>query len=121
MAQFSAEVYQNEFLPQGGTDVHAIVTITCSGAGEAGRGEGGDAAEIVILDTSGSMQGERFAAAQEAASAAIDQIIDGTWFAVVAGTDAAPTGGAVTTTPLRRARPRGWPARRRGTPQPRPW
>ena len=89
MAQFTAEVYQNEFLPAGGTDVHAIVTITCSGAGEAGRGEGGDAAEIVILDTSGSMQGERFAAAQEAASAAIDQILDGTWFAVIAGTDSA--------------------------------
>ena len=25
MAQFTAEVYQNEFLPDGGTDVHAIV------------------------------------------------------------------------------------------------
>ena len=58
MAQFTAEVFQNEFLPQGGTDVHAIVTVTCSGAGEAGRGEGGDAAEIIIIDTSGSMQGD---------------------------------------------------------------
>jgi hypothetical protein len=89
MAEFTAEVYQNEFLPQGGTDVHAIVTVTCTGAGEAGRGEGGEAAEIVILDTSGSMQGERFAAAQLAAAAAIDQILDGTWFAVIAGTDGA--------------------------------
>jgi hypothetical protein len=89
MAQFTAEVYQNEFLPQGGTDVHAIVTVTCTGAGEAGRGEGGDAAEIVILDTSGSMQGERFANAQQAAAAAIDQILDGTWFAVITGTDQA--------------------------------
>jgi hypothetical protein len=89
MAQFTAEIYQNEFLPQGGTDVHAVVTVTCTGAGEAGRGEGGDAAEIVILDTSGSMQGERFANAQQAAFAAIDQILDGTWFAVIAGTDQA--------------------------------
>jgi hypothetical protein len=89
MAQFTAEVYQNEFLPQGGTDVHAVVTVTCTGAGEAGRGEGGDAAEIVILDTSGSMQGDRFANAQLAAAAAIDQILDGTWFAVIAGTDQA--------------------------------
>ena len=85
MAQFTAEVYQNEFLPQGGTDVHAVVTITCTGAGEAGRGEGGDAAEIVIIDTSGSMQGDRFANAQQAAAAAIDQILDGTWFAIIAG------------------------------------
>ena len=27
MATFSADVYQNEFLPDGGTDVHAIVTV----------------------------------------------------------------------------------------------
>lgn len=89
MAEFSAEVYQNEFLPDGGTDVHAIVTITCSGAGEAGRGSGGEAAEIVIVDTSGSMAGDKIRAAQQAAAAAVDQIIDGTWFAVIVGTDGA--------------------------------
>ena len=32
MAEFTAEVYQNEFLPEGGTDVNAIVTMTCSGS-----------------------------------------------------------------------------------------
>lgn len=89
MAEFSAEVYQNEFLPDGGTDVHAIVSIACTGAGEAGRGAEGDAAEIVIVDTSGSMAGEKIRAAQTAAAAAIDQILDGTWFAVVVGTDGA--------------------------------
>ncbi len=89
MAQFTAEVFQNEFLPDGGTDVHAVVTLTCSGAGEAGRGEGGEAAEIVIVDTSGSMQGDKIVAAQQAAAAAVNQILDGTWFAVIAGTDGA--------------------------------
>ncbi len=89
MAQFTAEVFQNEFLPEGETDVHAVVTVTCTGAGEAGRGEGGEAAEIVIVDTSGSMQGDKIVAAQRAAAAAIDQILDGTWFAVIAGTDGA--------------------------------
>lgn len=89
MAEFTAEVFQNEFLPDGGTDVHAIVTVTCTGAGEAGQGSGGQAAEIVIIDTSGSMQGEKIVAAQAAAVAAIDQIIDGTWFAVIVGTDSA--------------------------------
>ena len=53
MAQFTATVYQNEFLPDGGTDVNAIVTVTCTGAGEAGRGAGGQAGEIIIVDTSG--------------------------------------------------------------------
>ncbi len=89
MAEFTAEVYQNEFLPDGGTDVHAVVSVTCSGAGEAGSSQGGDAAEIVIIDTSGSMQGEKIVAARQAAAAAIDQILDGTWFAVIAGTDGA--------------------------------
>ena len=32
MAEFTAEVYQNEFLPEGGTDVSAIVTMTCTAA-----------------------------------------------------------------------------------------
>lgn len=85
MAQFSAAVYQNEFLPDGGTDVHAIVTLACSGAGEAGRSGSGDAGEIIIVDTSGSMGRTKLEAAKIAAVAAVDQILDGTWFAVVAG------------------------------------
>ncbi len=86
MAEFSASVYQNEFLPDGGTDVNAIVTIACSGAGLAGQTGSGDAGEIVIVDTSGSMGRTKLEAAKLAASAAIDQIVDGTYFAVVAGT-----------------------------------
>jgi hypothetical protein len=85
MPEFTAAVYQNEFLPDGGTDVNAIVTVTCSGAGEAGSG-GGQAGEIIIVDTSGSMGRTKIEAAKVAAAAALDQILDGTWFAVVAGT-----------------------------------
>jgi hypothetical protein len=85
MAEFSATVYQNEFLPDGGTDVNAIVTVTCTGAGEAGRSGAGDAGEIIIVDTSGSMGRTKLEAAKLAAAAAVDQILDGTWFAVVAG------------------------------------
>lgn len=88
MAQFAATVYQNEFLPDGGTDVNAIVTVSCSGAGEAGRA-GGQAGEIIIVDTSGSMGRTKIEAAKVAATAALDQILDGTWFAVVAGTHVA--------------------------------
>jgi hypothetical protein len=85
MATFSAEVYQNEFLPDGGSDVHAIVTINCEGAGEAGRSGSGDAGEIVIVDSSGSMGADKILAAQHAAAAALDQILDGVWFAVITG------------------------------------
>jgi hypothetical protein len=89
MAEFSAAVYQNEFLPDGGTDVHAIVTVTCTGAGTAGQSGSGDAGEIVIVDTSGSMGADGIRAAQFAARAALDQIHDGVWFAVISGNDRA--------------------------------
>ena len=89
MPQFSAEVFQNEFVSAGATDVHAVVSVTCSGAGEAGRSGGGDAAEIIIVDTSGSMAHDKIQAARHAATVALDQILDGTWFAVIAGTHVA--------------------------------
>ena len=85
MTEFTAQVFQNEFLADGGTDVHAIVTVTCSGAGQAGQSGSGEAAEVVIVDTSGSMGPAGIQAAQLAAVAALDQVIDGTWFAVIAG------------------------------------
>jgi VWA domain-containing protein len=89
MPTFSAEVFQNEFISEGATDVHAVVSVTCTGAGEAGRTTGGDAAEIIIVDTSGSMLDGKIRAARQAAAVAIDQILDGTWFAVIAGTHVA--------------------------------
>ncbi|MBU2698750.1 MULTISPECIES: vWA domain-containing protein [Pimelobacter] len=89
MAEFSAAVYQNEFLPDGGTDVNAIVTITCQGAGTAGQSGAGSAGEIIIVDTSGSMGPSTMAAAKEAAQAALAEIVDGTYFAVIAGADRA--------------------------------
>ena len=89
MAEFTATVYQNEFLPDGGTDVNAIVTVACAGAGTAGQTGGGAAGEIIIVDTSGSMGVETMEAAKAAAQAALAEIVDGTWFAVVAGSDQA--------------------------------
>ena len=87
MAEFTATVHQNEHLPDGGTDVHAIVSVTCTGAGtvapmSSGSGEAG---EIIIVDVSGSMDVQGVQAAAYAASAALDQIVDGVWFAIVAG------------------------------------
>lgn len=34
--QFSVEVYQNEFLPEGGREVNAIVTVASTGGGTSG-------------------------------------------------------------------------------------
>jgi hypothetical protein len=85
MATFTAEVFQNEFLPDGGTDVHAIVRVTCRGAGHAGQTGATDAAEIIIVDTSGSMGENGIQQGRNAATAALNEITDGTWFAVIAG------------------------------------
>lgn len=34
--RFSAEVYQNPYLPEGGREVHAVVTVTATGGGTTG-------------------------------------------------------------------------------------
>src|SRR5205823_7621895 len=89
MSPFTVDVYQNEYLPLGGAEVNAIVTVTSDAAGDpAGQPA---AAEIVIVDTSGSMgaPSRKIKAAREATSVAIDCIRDGVLFAVIAGTDTA--------------------------------
>jgi hypothetical protein len=85
MATWNAEVFQNEYLPDGATDVHAIVTVSCADSGQAGSA--GAAAEAIIVDCSGSMSSPqaKIVSARKAAAAAIAAIDDGTWFGVIAG------------------------------------
>jgi hypothetical protein len=89
MSRFDIEVFQNEYLPSGGTEVNAIVTVGSTGL--AGTGEAPDAAVIVIVDTSGSMAVPRakIKAACNATAVAIDCIRDGVLFGVIAGNDKA--------------------------------
>ncbi|MBD0709419.1 MULTISPECIES: vWA domain-containing protein [unclassified Streptomyces] len=91
--QFSVDVYQNEFLPEGGRDVNAIVTVTATGGGTTGQflygsGGAGTAGVVVMVDCSGSMDypATKMRGAREATAAAVDTLRDGTAFAVVAGT-----------------------------------
>ncbi|MDF6021098.1 VWA domain-containing protein [Streptomyces sp. JH34] len=103
--QFSVEVYQNEYLPEGGRDVNAIVTVTSTGGGTTGGvpladgarrsarvpGQAPDAAVVLMVDCSGSMDypPTKMRNAREATAAAVDTLRDGTRFAVVAGTHTA--------------------------------
>jgi len=87
VASFSSVVFQNEYLTEGSDDVQAVVEVTCSDAGKAG--DQGAVGELIIVDTSGSMQGDRIDAARLAAVAALEEIPDGTWFAVISGTNEA--------------------------------
>ena len=82
MAEFTAEVYQNEFLPDGGTDVNAIVSVTCRVPALAGQGGSAAAGEIIIIDTSGSMGGSRWRPPSRRRRRRSTEIVDGTYFAV---------------------------------------
>ncbi len=84
---FTVDVFQNEYLPDGAREVNAIVTVTSVGSEADGPASAASAAEIIIIDCSGSMgmPEAKLIQAREATAAAIDVIRDGTAFAVVAG------------------------------------
>jgi hypothetical protein len=88
---FTVDIDQNPYLPVGGRDVSAIVTVTADATGDApppGTAAGEGSAEIIIIDCSGSMDypPTKMTGARAATAAAIDVIHDGTRFAVIAGT-----------------------------------
>lgn len=97
--QFRVDVYQNEYLPEGGREVDAIVTVTSTGGGttggvpmrEAGGARGAGAAVVIMVDCSGSMEypATKMRNAREATAAAVDTLREGVAFAVVAGTHVA--------------------------------
>jgi hypothetical protein len=84
---FTLTIDQNKYLPEGGREVHAIVTVEASGAPTAGVASPASAAEVIIIDTSGSMDYPRtkMSAAIRAAQTAVDTLRDGVAFAVVSG------------------------------------
>jgi hypothetical protein len=90
---FTVDIDQNPYLPAGGRDVSAIVTVTADETGDAPSEvpPDGGSAEIVIVDCSGSMDypPAKLAEARAATAAAVDVIRDGTSFAVIAGTSTA--------------------------------
>ncbi len=84
MVSFDAQVYQNEYLPRRSSEVNAIVTVTATGGNGPGGGRSPAAAEIIIVDCSGSMKNNMHAA-RRATAAAIDALRPGVAFAVIAG------------------------------------
>jgi hypothetical protein len=85
-APFTADTYQNEYLPAGGDTVDAVVTVTAAGDPATAAAPSGGRAEVVVIDTSGSMGAARkMQAARDAASAAVDTLDDGVEFAIIAG------------------------------------
>lgn len=94
---FTASTYQNEYLPAGAEEVHAVVTVTADAATVAAAATA--KAVVLAVDTSGSM-GHPFTkilAARRAVAAAVAEIPDGTLFALIVGSHEAacayPWGG----------------------------
>jgi hypothetical protein len=86
-AAFTAEVFQNQYLPSGGQIVDAVVTVTASGSGLRAGGDAPSAAEVIMVDCSGSMAdpSTKLSEAKKACAVAIDTLRDGVAFAVIAG------------------------------------
>lgn len=90
MADFTAQVFQNEYLPAGGDTVDAVITVNSAQGAETGSTQG--LLEVIIVDMSGSMNedgGAKVRAAKAATAVAIDTLDDGVEFAIIAGTDKA--------------------------------
>ncbi|MEV8393233.1 MULTISPECIES: VWA domain-containing protein [unclassified Streptomyces] len=103
--RFSVDVYQNEYLPEGGREVNAIVTVTSTGGGTTGGvplagasstpsalpRQGPNAAVVIMVDCSGSMDypPTKMRNARDATAAAVDTLRDGVAFAIVGGTHVA--------------------------------
>jgi len=87
---FTVDVYQNEYLLDGGKDVNAVISVTAPQAVSA-PAVTPDGAEIIIVDCSGSMNAPqtKMAAARTATTTALNGLRDGISFAVIAGTDRA--------------------------------
>jgi hypothetical protein len=90
----SVDVDHNPYLAEGTGTVDAIVSITAgsdAAASASGLAAPRDRVEAIIIDCSTSMQSPiaKFDAAKRATAAAIDELVDGTYFTIVAGTEKA--------------------------------
>src|SRR5580692_5917653 len=86
---FTVDIDHNPYLPAGGRDVSAVVTVTAEASDDTPPepGAAGASAEIIIVDCSGSMRSKRkIGRACAATEAALNVLSDGVWFAIIAGT-----------------------------------
>ena len=109
MAEFQIERFHNEFLPRGARTRacrrHRHRVGDRIGRRSAGAGAGADErSELLIVDTSGSMNGKKLRSVKEATAAAIDCIPDGVRFGIITGNHKAevaypPTSPLATSSP----------------------
>ena len=83
---FKAEVFQNEFLPAGTGEVHAIMTVS---AGEDVTAAPRERLFGILCDSSGSMDGGKIVAAKAAMARLVAMLPADTHFFLVTGSDEA--------------------------------
>jgi uncharacterized protein YegL len=103
---FELHVDHNKYLPDGGRVMDAVVSVSALDGGR--RAHAPTSAEVIVIDCSGSMEGEKIIEAKRAVNVAVDQLRDEVAFAVVAGNASArmvyPPGEAmVPASPVTRA------------------
>ncbi len=88
---FRAETFQNEFLPAGSQEVHAIMTVTAGDDAGVSLASGlaGERTFGMLCDVSGSMEGSKMQAAKEAMTRMVQMLPPDCSFFVVAGADSA--------------------------------
>ncbi|SNT42184.1 von Willebrand factor type A domain-containing protein [Granulicella rosea] len=84
--EFRAETFQNEFLPAGTGEVHAIMTVTAGESTDSG-GSGGQRLFGILCDKSGSMEGGKIVAARAAMAKLVDLLPPDCSFFIIAGSD----------------------------------
>ena len=85
MANYRAEVFQNQFLADSASEVHAIMTVAVDGATGGLAPASGTKMFGILCDVSGSMSGEKMYAAKEALSKLVQMLPDDIHFFLVAG------------------------------------
>jgi hypothetical protein len=86
----TVDVDHNPYLAEGTGTVDAIVSIV-AGADVVVKAPAAERVEAIVIDCSGSMQTPiaKFDAAKAATLAAVDELVDGTYFTIIAGTEVA--------------------------------
>ncbi len=83
--EFKAEVFQNQYLPQGTQEVHAIMTVTALAGEGVSATATGESMFGIICDVSGSMGGEKIHAAKAAMIKIVSLLSEDTSFFIVTG------------------------------------
>jgi hypothetical protein len=87
--EFKAEVFQNQFLPLGVSEVHAIMTVTAGQTMGAAQQTSSGRLFGILCDVSGSMDGVKILAARAAMTKLVTMLPEDCHFFIVTGSDTA--------------------------------